>query len=132
MSDTIQRLVGVYDADGSLRGELSYWVGKRIGRAHCALCDITHGLVRERGEWKQCRAELPVAFETFHRDDQPSEIRDVTAGRLPAVVAVTDAGPRLLLDADQLEQCAGSPSALIDAIATACQQDDLRWPELPG
>ncbi len=57
---TILRLVGVYDADGSLRGELAYWVRARLGRAHCALCDITHGAVRERREWQAGRAELPV------------------------------------------------------------------------
>jgi hypothetical protein len=27
---------------------LSSFIGARLGRAHCALCDITHGLVRER------------------------------------------------------------------------------------
>ncbi len=49
---TIRRLVGVYHADGTLLGEVSYFVGARLGRAHCSLCDITHGLVRERPEWR--------------------------------------------------------------------------------
>jgi hypothetical protein len=44
----VRRLVGVYDADGTLRGEVGYWVGARLGRAHCALCDITHSPIRER------------------------------------------------------------------------------------
>jgi hypothetical protein len=39
----VVRLVGVYDADGTPRGEIAYWVGARLGRTHCALCDITHG-----------------------------------------------------------------------------------------
>src|SRR6478735_10675397 len=71
----IVRLIGVYDADGTVRGELAYWVGARLGRAHCALCDITHGLIRERADWKACRASLPVPFDTFHRDDQPEAVR---------------------------------------------------------
>ena len=41
----------------ALRGELTYWVGARLGRAHCALCAITHGLVRERRDWKALKAE---------------------------------------------------------------------------
>ena len=62
---TLVRLVGVYDADHTLRGELSYWIGARLGRAHCALCDITHGLVRERDDWKRSRSSFAVPFDTF-------------------------------------------------------------------
>jgi hypothetical protein len=38
---TIHRLVGVYNADGTLLGEVRYFVAARLGRAHCPLCDIT-------------------------------------------------------------------------------------------
>lgn len=65
MSDgpRLRRLVGVYDADHTLRGELSYWVGARLGRAHRALCDITHGTLRVKADWRACRSGLPVAFD---------------------------------------------------------------------
>ena len=43
----IERLIGVYDADGGLRGELAYVLGHLAGRAECALCDITHSAVRK-------------------------------------------------------------------------------------
>jgi hypothetical protein len=33
----LRRLVGVYNADGSVRGELTYFINARLGRAHCAL-----------------------------------------------------------------------------------------------
>ena len=45
-SQQIVRLIGVYDANGTLSGELAYWIGARLGRRHCSLCDITHGSVR--------------------------------------------------------------------------------------
>lgn len=83
----IQRLVGVYDAEGTMRGELTYWVGARLGRSHCALCDITHGLARERSEWKACQAGLPVPFDVYHRNDQPDAIRVATSNVVPVVVA---------------------------------------------
>src|SRR3954466_4013830 len=97
------RLVGVYDADSTLRGELSYWIGARLGRAHCALCDITHGLVRERDDWKRCRSTFAVPFDTFHRDDQPEAVRRVVGDALPAVAAETDEGVVALLDPAALE-----------------------------
>jgi hypothetical protein len=127
VSATVVRLIGVYDADGTLRGELSYWIGARMGRAHCSLCDITHGLFRERADWRSCRSELPVPFETFHRDDQPDSVRRAVNGKAPVVVAETDdAAVHLLLDNAQIEACAASPDALIDAITTALAQAGLR------
>ncbi len=125
---TILRLVGVYDADGSLRGELAYWVRARLGRAHCALCDITHGAVRERREWQACRAELPVPFATYHRDDQPDRIRVAAGGVAPVVVAETDAGVVVLLGPDDLARCEGSPQRLVTALEERAGAAGLAWP----
>ncbi|MBA2282333.1 MAG: hypothetical protein H0W25_14065 [Acidimicrobiia bacterium] len=44
MPSEITRLIGVYDADGSVLGELSYFLKARLGRAHCALCDGNIGV----------------------------------------------------------------------------------------
>lgn len=127
MAESILRLVGVYDADHTLRGELAYFVGARLGRRHCALCDITHGLVRERADWKTCKAGLPVPFATFHRDDQPADVRAATAGAVPVVVAETSAGFRVLLDGAAIEACAGDGSLLVTAIEAAAKQGGLAW-----
>ena len=123
----ILRLVGVYNAEGTLRGELTYWVGARLGRAHCALCVVTHGAVRERSDWRRCRDGLPVPFITFHRDDQPRVVRGLLGAQVPAVVAVTDAGHVLLLGPDTLESCDGSPEALVEAISAAAASAGLTW-----
>jgi hypothetical protein len=125
---TIDRFVGVYDADHTVIGELRYFVGARFGAAHCSLCDITHGLVRERATWRDCRAGLGVAFETFHRDDRPDDVRAASDGVAPVVLA--DAGGVLvvLLGPDELEACAGSGDALVDALREAAAQHGLAWP----
>jgi hypothetical protein len=128
MTATVTRLVGVYDADGTVVGELSYFLRARIGRAHCDLCDITHGKVRERADWKACRDELPVPFETFHRDDQPEEVRAAASGRVPVVAAELDDGTvTVLVDADGLAACAGSPTALAERIERTMQERQLTW-----
>jgi hypothetical protein len=125
MGDQVLRLVGVYDAEGTLRGELSYWVGARLGRAHCALCDITHGSIRERSDWKECRAGLPVAFDTYHRDDQPEAVRDVAEGTTPVVLAETAVGYVVLLGPDELERCDGSVSDFAAALDRALRAAGL-------
>lgn len=117
---SITRLIGVYDADGTLRGELAYWVGARLGRRHCSLCEITHGSVRERSEWQACRVGLPVPFDTYHRDDQPDAVRAAAGGRAPVVVAqVTGDVHLVLLSPAELDACAGSIAELVAAIERA-------------
>lgn len=71
MPDTVREFIGVYDADGTLLGEARYWIGARLGRTHCALCEITHGLVTERADWRACRDQLDVGFRTYRR---PAEL----------------------------------------------------------
>lgn len=123
----IIRLVGVYDADSTVRGELAYWVGARLGRRHCSLCEITHGSVRQRPEWKAGQAGLPVPFDTFHRNDQPDTIRTASGGRAPVVVAETDAGHVLLLASRDLDACDGSIDRLVEAIEHAATRLGLTW-----
>ena len=129
MDDTAQvvRLFGVYDADHTIRGEVSYWVGARLGRAHCALCDITHGMLRRRYEWNAYVGGLDVPFETFHRDDQPDAVRAASGDRVPVVVAELATGAMVrMLDLDALDACSGSVERLGEAIDAALAQHGLR------
>ena len=123
----IVRLVGVYDADSTWRGELAYWVGARLSRRHCALCEITHGSVRQRPEWKACQMGLPVPFDTYHRDDQPDDVGGAADRQAPVVVAETDREAVLLLAPDDLEACGGSIESMIEAVEQAAQRHGLVW-----
>jgi hypothetical protein len=125
----IERLVGVYDANGTIRGELAYVIGRALGRRHCALCDITHGTAREKGEWRECRSSVPVPFDTYHLNDQPPAIRSAIGTEFPAVVAVTNTGIVLLLGPQELEGCHASPSRMVEAISVAASQKSLVWAE---
>lgn len=121
----ILRLVGVYDADGSLRGEMAYWFGARLGRRHCALCDITHGSVRERKDWRHVRGAMGVTFDTVHRDEASADVMAVVRDNLPAVVALTSEGVRQLLGPRELESCQGSPISMVEALRDAADRQRL-------
>ena len=112
----VERLVGVYHASGTWWGELSYWVKARLGGGHCALCEITHGSIREKPAWRRCRAEVPVPVVTVHLDERDDALASFTEGRTPCVVAETTGGPVILVDAEQLAACGGSPQRLLEAI----------------
>ena len=123
----VVRLHGVYDADGALRSEVAYWIGARLGRRHCALCDITHGSVRKKPEWQACQVRLPVPFDTHHRDDQPDSVRAAAGGVAPVVVAETTTGMVLLLTPADLDACRGSTDRLLEAIEQGALHLGLAW-----
>ena len=108
--------VGVYDADATLWGEVSYWLGARFGTRHCSLCDVTHGLFRPRAEWMACALELPAPFTTFHRNDAPDDVRAAAAGNYPIVLGRRAGGLVVLLTNADIERCDGSPQALAAAL----------------
>jgi hypothetical protein len=107
-------LIGVYDADATLLGEVSYWLGARFGVRHCSLCDITHSLFREKSQWRECQSrlesDLHVEIETFHRNDQPDDVRACIDGKYPAVVMRGDDGVvSIFMTASEIDACGASP-----------------------
>lgn len=123
----ITELIGVYDADATLIGELSYWVGARFGIRHCSLCDITHSLFRKKSEWTQAanklQNDLGVTFLAFHRDDQPADVKKMIAGAYPAVVArLTNNQLQLFMSDKEITACDKSPEAFIAAITKKLAQ----------
>lgn len=117
--DGPRSIVGVYDADGSVVGEVRYWFGARIGRAHCDLCDISHGTFRTKSSWRRLVESVRVPITTFHRDDAPAEVLAATHGRLAAVVAVTADGTDLLLGPDELAALDGDVERFAAALDRA-------------
>ncbi len=114
----ITSLVGVYDANGSLGGELAYWFGARFGVRHCALCDITHGTFRAKPGWRRQVEQLPVEFIAVHLDEREPAVAAASSGREPCIVAVRQDGTaEVVIEAAELEACDGDPAALADRLA---------------
>lgn len=108
MPEPVTELIGVYDADSTLLGEVSYWIGARLGLSHCSLCDLTHGLFTVKDEWKQCERSLSVPFRTFHRNDAPTDVVEAAAGSYPVVLARREGGLSVAVSSAQLESLGGS------------------------
>lgn len=117
----ITHLYGVYDADATVLGEISYWVGARLGIRHCTLCDITHSMFFKKTAWKQRQAELlekyGVNFQTFHRNDQLDQVAKVISGAYPAVVAKDISGNfTLFMSEHEISAAGDSPDRFMDEI----------------
>lgn len=123
MSETesvqVHALYGVYHANGGLFGELAYVAGKVLGTTHCALCDITHGLIKEKPSFSACRTAFMAPLKTVHINEQTNELALFTAGRTPCVVAETSTGWVMLLTEGDLEHCNHSVPAFISALKEA-------------
>lgn len=70
---------------------------------------------------------LAVPFDTYHRNDQPSAVRELTNGATPVVVAETDAGMVLLLQRHEIDSCNGSGDRLVEVIEAAVTNAALSW-----
>jgi hypothetical protein len=101
----VDRLIGIYDADGGLVGELRYAWGKVFADAHCSLCDLTHRGLRRRSEWDALVERLGVPFDLLHRDEMDDSLRLVSRSALPCVLVDRDAQLEVLLGPDELAAC---------------------------
>lgn len=117
MGTDVSELVGVYDADGSLLGELAYAWGKVRGTRHCGLCDITHSLVRRRPAWDAMAARLPVPVRLLHLDELDAPLREVVAATgAPVLLARRGEEWATLVDAAGLDAMAGSVEAFEEVV----------------
>ena len=115
------RIIGVYNADGGLKGELSYFFGHLMGTTQCSLCDITHSPVAKKAQWKhmeqQLHQELGVEFLLVHKNERSPEQLAASEGKEPCVLLEDDDGTlSVLLDGDELQQAEGDVAAFERAL----------------
>ncbi|WP_280826302.1 hypothetical protein [Mycobacterium sp. OTB74] len=123
----VRELIGVYNGDGGIRGELAYVLGKLRGTTECALCDITHRGIRSNPQWKDVVCELAVPFDLVHRNERTAEVAQLTGDDTPAVVAVTDEGLRLVMRAADFAGAGTDAAAFVQVLRERVAEEGLRW-----
>lgn len=78
MAAEIVRLIGVYNGDGGIRGQVAHAFGKLRGTASCALCDITYRGVRKNPEWSDVACATGVPFDLVHLNERSPEVAAFT------------------------------------------------------
>jgi hypothetical protein len=127
MMPVVVRLVGIYHADGGLRGELAYVTGSLRGTTHCALCDVTHGRLRRRRSWDLLCSTLPVPFDLVHRNERSPALLDATGERTPLVVAELSSGSYVdVLDSASLDSVAGDVEGFGRLLGEALRRTGLQ------
>ena len=111
-----ERILLVYNADGGVRGELMYFVNKGLGVAKCDLCSITHGALRERDPWVECKRAIDAEVVGLHRNELSDAERSFIAGRYPCVVSERAGVLGWVLGPSDFQALQGRPEKLADAI----------------
>ena len=83
----------VYDADGGVLNEITYWIDKNIlnKKNTCELCDISHGKFFAKSEWLKFIKELRTQYKVkvLHRNELPKKIEEQNY-QLPCVIVETE------------------------------------------
>ena len=101
----ITKLIGIYDADGGIVGEIRYFVGKIFSNKHCSLCDITHG--KSKDKWATCKKRLPITIDFIHLNERNDEIKKYTQGVTPCVIGKTASGYVTVITKNEMGECNG-------------------------
>ena len=101
-------LLFVYNADSGFFNTLADIGHKLFSPATypCQLCAITHGVLAERGAWRDFVAALDLPSEFLHRD-QFLERFPGNGTPLPAIFRLVDGEPQVCADAVAIAACTG-------------------------
>jgi len=121
----VDRLIFLFDADSGAWDAFVDSAKKVLRIDGCALCQITHGLVTEKSEWRECAEAFGVPVEYLHRDEIPEDLAPLVEGKLPCIVADHGGEMTLLLDAQTISRCRGSVEDLRGKLLFHAAKHDL-------
>ena len=104
----VNRLILIYDANSGKIGAFLDSTKKLLMIGGCALCTITHGILGEKTEWKECKEELGVSIAYYHKDEIPEYLQEMVNGHLPCILAQAGGKALMLLEPEVLTRCRGN------------------------
>ena len=117
------KLIFVYNADSGLFSTMSDIAHKLFSPStyECQLCALTHGLLKERGEWRDFIESFDVEVEFLHRDQFREKYPGHGAG-LPAVFLLSGGELSTWLPTEHIRACS-SLQALTAMIGSKLQAE---------
>ena len=125
----IQLLILVYNADSGKWNAVVDSAKKVLQIEGCTLCTITHGITGERAQWKDCRAELGVHVQAYHKNEVPENLRPVVADNFPCILAQYGEETILLLTPEAMQECTGGVPDLKARIYRQAAVNGWKFPD---
>ena len=112
----MRSVVGIYNSDSGVFGEITYLVNKTLARSRCSLCDLTHGWNPfGRTSWKKACSETSVIFSFLHRDEA-TNVQLASVSDLPVIATIRDGEWVCVVTATELTEHCDNPDWLITKI----------------
>lgn len=113
----MQKIIAIYNANGSLLGEMRYVFDKVFFNKHCALCDITHGMsYKAKTTWLEQVESFAIAIETLHLDEINDDIRQVVVDKVPCVVITEGDSINIVMSNEELQACDCDPEQFFERL----------------
>jgi len=88
-------------------GEVRYLRDKFLGKADCALCDVSHGWsALGRSAWRR-RKGVAASVNWLHRDELPDHVAAQIEGQLPCVAVDRSGEIEIVIGREALRGCQG-------------------------
>ena len=106
----------IYNAKGSVSGELAYLFKKYVYGAKCSMCEISHDSFTIKRDWKNKVSQLNINLETVHLDERPKDLEEFSKNNVPCVVGEYQDGYKLILTNEDLKNLEGNVDLFFDML----------------
>ena len=97
----------IYNANGSLSGEIAYFFKKYFYGLKCSMCEITHNFISEKEDWKDRLSQTKINLKTVHLDEQNNDLYQFSFGNTPCVVGENEKGFKFIFSNTDLDNFNG-------------------------
>ena len=102
-----QKIYCIYNAEGSIKGELKYLYEKYFKDIKCSMCDITHGVFTQKKKWTSKCLASNLNIECLHLDELPNNIKNLVINNTPCVVAQVNSTSKIIINNKELANMGG-------------------------
>ena len=106
----------IYNAKGSVSGELAYLFKKYVYGAKCSMCEITHNSFTMKRDWGNKVSQSNINIETVHLDERPKDLEEFSKNKVPCVVGEYQEGYKLILTNKDLKNLGGNVDLFFDML----------------
>ena len=104
----LRKIYCIYNAKGSLRGELEYIYNKYVNNIKCSMCEITHGTISPKRKWKEKCSTFDIKIECLHLNELPNDIKKLVKDKTPCVVGQINSAKTILMHDNELIKMSGN------------------------
>tara|TARA_Y100001970_G_C13944766_1_gene705043 strand:- start:113 stop:496 length:384 start_codon:yes stop_codon:yes gene_type:complete len=112
----------IYNADGSLTGELAYLFKKYLYGFKCSMCEITYNRFTTKKDWKKKISQLDISLKTVHLDEQPDDLSKFSQNKAPCVVGKNQDGFKLIFTNSDLKMINGDVDLFFEVLKNKIDQ----------